>query len=114
MDKYEDYGAHVLPSKRRTSHPSIAPEIERPPSEAASSSHHGQTKGHHEKEEEKKVEGAPKVEVLPGSRSWNTYGTTFYDEDWTNIRVRDDRRGWDEWKRDQGARREDEEEDTGR
>ena len=110
MDKYEDYGAHVVPGKRRTNYPSIAPEIEHPPSEAASSSHHEQTKGQPQKG---KGKGRGKVNGHAGRQTWeqtnnyardwqpaamnmNSYDATFRDGQWINPRHRRDPGRWEE------------------
>ena len=109
MDKYEDYGTHVIHGKKRTKYPSIAPEVERPPSEAASSSHHGQTREPQRKGKGKeggkssKGQGTSWRKIEWNHRSCNTHGTTFNDDHWNNPRIREARQDWYEWEHDHGT-----------
>ena len=108
MDKYQEYGKHVVTGKWQTNRPSIAPELERPPSEAASSSHRNQAQKYQRKGsgsgKSSKGQGTSWRRIEWNHRSWNTYGTTFNDDHWNNTRIKEARQDWYEWERDQGAR----------
>ena len=109
VDKYQEYGKHVVDDKWKPIQPSVAPEIERPPSGAASSSHHAQA---HEREHQRKGDGKGQIYGHAGRRTWeqtnryardwkpaamnvSSYGATFRDATWTHPRHRRDRY-WDE------------------
>ena len=107
MDKYPDYGANVTgaSNKGSTAQPSVAPEIEGPPSEAASSSHQNREnaqqpypKGKGSKSGKgSKGQGATGRRIEWNHRSWNTYGTTFHYSHWNNPHVRDGTQSWGDY-----------------